>query len=151
MGLILSIDPGDRHVGMAMFRDRIPKPTCLWAAEVTPVECMLLVRDWVEDSVLDLIVVEEYRLYPWELDSQAWSDLPTARMIGAIQAIAWLWNEDRPVPIHMVPASAKDPMRAQLRPRKIELHYVKGPDGKRSGHADDAQLHGWHYLLNPDA
>lgn len=43
----------------------------------------------------DIVVYENYRLYPWKLNDQTWSSLQTPRFIGAIEFI--LWNSKIPV------------------------------------------------------
>lgn len=155
--VLLAIDPGEVHVGLAVFHDG----TCIDAFEMAPHETIVLVRDLLSRRRLHTLVVEQFRLYPWLAEQQAFSDFKTVELIGVLRylwatrgeldtgeltnkqgerlatAIEWCtWVEN--------PATIKTPTRAILKARKIKSTAARLRAG---GHASDAELHGYHYLL----
>ena len=137
MTVLLAVDPGDEHCGMAVFVDR----ECRWTGEMRPeglydwlgTGAALWARDKLKWNV---IVVEEFRLYPQQAKAQAWSLFGTVEVIGVLKE----YGRREGVPVVLQPASAKKPVRAILKAKDVRLKG-KGP------HAKDAELHGWHYLL----
>jgi hypothetical protein len=137
MTVMLAVDPGDEHCGMAVFVDR----ECRWTGEMRPEG----LYDWLSTGAAlwareklrwDVIVVEEFRLYPGAAATQTWSSFGTVEVIGVLKEYGRREN----VAVVMQPASAKKPVRAILKAKGVKL---KG----RGDHAKDAELHGWHYLL----
>lgn len=150
---MVAIDPGDVHVGVAGFG----REGCKWAVEMTPAQCLVYVREALLAAELVVVVIEEFRLYSWMAEKQSWSDFPTAQLIGALKAaVSWFggpWDEEgeawgygrtKDAIYVMQPASIKKPTMAQLQARKIKS-VAKA--GKAGGHAEDAELHGWHWLM----
>ena len=121
----VSIDPGSVHVGMAWWRgaeiDHIE--------ERTPVTSM---TDLVAECP-QMLVIEEFRLYPTHAQTLTGSTMGTSQVIGAM---TW-WA--RQLPVYMQPAAIKIPTRAL-----IKLNGDQTPAG--SIHAQDAFLHGYHWL-----
>lgn len=149
---ILAVDPGGVHVGMAEFGD----DGCTRAWELTPAEAPGYVREAILDprDPIDVLVIEEFRLYPWLAAQQTYSDFPTVQLIGALKLVwatgggQWWGAEGGELPIlAMQPATIKDPTRSVLRGRGIKSVAKKL---KAGGHAADAELHGWHYILREE-
>lgn len=149
--VMIAVDPGDAHVGVAVFSKR----ECVWAGEMTPAGFLAWLRLRLDDGTAAQVVVEEFRLYSWMAEKQSWSDFPTAQLIGAIKAaVAWFGGQvnevtgerirDKEVGVVMQPASIKKITRAQLEARGIKS---QAKARKAGGHAADAELHGWHWLL----
>jgi hypothetical protein len=135
---LLAVDPGGKHVGLALFTDE----TCIKAWEETPADAIIFIREEVAE--LDVLVIEEFRLYPWMLDNQAWSDLPTCQLIGVLKYLHAV-HGDASVKLVMQAATIKKPTARILRARRIVSQAKRSRAG---GHAYDAELHGWHYLSN---
>lgn len=148
---LLAIDPGGVHVGLAAFGD----DGCQTAWELTPPTALLELRRQLMGG-LDVLVIEEFRLYPWLAQTLSYSDFPTVQLIGAMKML-WatgggeVWEEvgaDPVCQLVMQPATIKDPTRNVLRGRQIKS---VAKTSKAGGHAADAELHGWHYLLREEA
>lgn len=145
---VLAIDPGGTHVGMALMdTDEI---RCERAWEETPATALEYLRVHLAAGDVDVLVIEEFRLYPWLAQTLSYSDFPTVQIIGAMK---WLWatcgatvfhGEKMPCQLKMQPATIKDPTRNLLRGRGIKSTAKKA---KAGGHAADAELHGWHCML----
>jgi hypothetical protein len=126
---ILAVDPGDSHVGVAQYDDGEVTAEEVAAADWLPRFAGLVVE-------LDQVVVEEFRLYPGSAPALSWSPMRTVEMIGVIR---WLCS-CAGVPITLQSAAAKQPTRAQCKARGIEWKH-------KSGHASDALLHLYYYML----
>src|SRR5690349_13225582 len=80
----VSIDPGDRHVGFAAWCG----DECLFAVELTPLECVKALEDKIEAGHLDCIVYEKFALYAWNERSMAGNEFLTTQLIGVIKYLA---------------------------------------------------------------
>src|ERR1017187_9871856 len=120
---ILAVDPGDSHVGCALYADGE-----VTAAEVNEADWLPRFAELVE--TLDLVVIEEFRLYPGSAPALSWSPMKTVKMIGAMEWIATCAG----VPITLQSAAVKIPTRAQCKARGIVWKH-------KSIHARDALLH----------
>lgn len=136
---LLAIDPGDVHCGMALFHgDR----GCQQAWELDPPGCLRYVRGSLEDGELDVLIIEKFVLYPWKAQEQAYSQMLTCQLIGALKA-AWAWWGGECELVEQG-ATIKKPTVGVLRSRKVAS---KAKQSKAGGHAFDAELHGYYYLL----
>jgi len=124
---------------MAVFVDG----QCAWTGEMPPLE----LYDWLRayGPVYDrqrgkwgVVVVEEFRLYPAHAKAQAWSSFGTVEVIGVLKE----WCRREGIPIVLQPASIKRPTTAILK-----SHGTTMMSRGNGGHAKDAELHGWHYIL----
>jgi len=128
---MMAIDPGDVHCGWALFEDG----QCYKVGTFIPEDLLNMVTDMLADGDIDVLVVEEYRLYPDKAKTQSYSDFPTVETIGALKYLA----RTRGILIVMQPAAAKRPATGFASAMKIPmLSYQKG----QSRHAKDAELHG---------
>lgn len=131
--MIIAIDPGDVHVGMCT----LPAAGSAWSEMQTwttqPTEAL----DYLHDVRfnIDVLVVEEFRLYPWRTKSQSFSQMLTCEMIGALK-LARRWHFPM-AGLCMQPALIKRSTEAIMRGRKIAL--------RGSRHAKDAQLHAYYW------
>jgi hypothetical protein len=126
---ILAVDPGDSHVGTA-----VSDPGGITAVEFSAKDWLQVFMETV--SEYDLVVIEEFKLYPGSAPALSWSQLDTVKMIGAMEWIARCSG----VPIVLQSAAVKIPTRAQANARGIEWK-------NKSGHASDALLHLYYYML----
>ena len=134
--MILAIDPGERHCGTAYGHSY-----CEGVQEYDQPGLFDLVERWIEKGALDLIVLEEYRLYPWKLQEQGFSEVRTVEAIGVIKYLA----ERGGVPVIMQPALIKKPTAARMKAAGVKL-LSRG----RGPHCRDAELHlyyYWHHMI----
>lgn len=140
---LLAVDPGDVHVGLALFEDDAEDWHIVSAWEEQPDEAADTVVRFIVEEKLDVLVVEEFRLYPWKAQQQAFSQMKTAELIGALRLIhRWYGQECQWVEQG---ASIKKPTQAIL--RRLEIKKAPGSKGQ---HVVDAQLHGWHFILRKE-
>lgn len=139
MVAMLAVDPGEEHCGLAVFVDG----ECRWTGEKKPQD----LYDWMgayaavysrDRLKWDVLVVEEFRLYPKHAAAQAWSKFGTVEVIGVLKE----WCRREEVELVMQPASIKKSTVAILR-----SHGKKMRSHGSGAHARDAELHGWHYIL----
>lgn len=94
-------------------------------------------------ALANIVVVEEFRLYPWRSDKLSWDEGVTQQVIGRIRAEC----QKRRKPVVMQPASVK---------RLVPNDVLKAADiDLRGPHAMDAARHAlyyaWHRLGYKDA
>lgn len=143
----LAIDPGGVHVGMALFLD----VECQTAWEMAPAEAIAELRDFILGGLIDKLVIEEFRLYPWLADTLSYSDFPTVQLIGALKlvwatngGVDWSGSGAKTVELVMQPATIKKPTRQILKAKKVKS---QAKIMKAGNHAADAELHGYHHLM----
>jgi len=137
--VVIAIDPGDVHVGFAWRRKGKIESREL-AAETAPDfinRALMVIQGSGSEAVL---VIENFVLYPSKAGAQSWSPMLTSEMIGALKWIASRLS----VQVVMQGADIKIPTRRQLKARGIKA------TGDAGGHADDALLHLYYYLLRND-
>ncbi len=130
---IIALDPGEIHCGVAHFYHDVG-----WhldtTMELSPGGMFHLLET---TSVRGLqVVCEEYRLYPWLLQEQGFSEVPTAEHIGVVKYLAAKRNYD----LFMQSASIKKPSAGIMSAFGIEQ------TGKNQ-HCRDAEMHGWYYAF----
>lgn len=136
----VSLDPGDVHVGWAVFADdNHGEFHCTLAEEITPDELFRRAREtgWLQQATH--VVIEEFRPYPTTIKALIGSDLPTARMIGAMEYACHTWG----VQLIKQPAHVKKATEELLKHKHIEL-VSRG----HGGHAKDAELQGYYRLFS---
>ncbi len=142
--LVLSIDPGERHCGFALFDPTKPVgERCTHAWEMAPHQAILFVRRVLRWRRIKVLLVEQFRLYPWLAEQQAFSSFKTVEVIGVLR---YLWAEQGEGCEWVEnPATVMKPTKAILQAKKIRSRSK----AMRAGdHAQAAELHGWHYLLH---
>lgn len=142
MSCLVAIDPGGEHVGVAGFGyGQDEGAVCIRAIELAPVDTEELIWAMCVNSAIDALVIESWRLFPDMAPKLAGSDMPTSQLIGSLRFIARRFA----VPVTLQDPVIKVPMAHLLRAAEIPLRSVK--EGK-GGHAKDAELHGWRYLVS---
>lgn len=142
----VAVDPGDVHVGWAVFTDdnRGTRDWGAWrcesAEEITPLDLLNRIISWSNPPrpEFNFAVVEEFRPYPTTIKALIGSDLPTARMIGWIE----LACHTSGVVLHKQPAHILKATE-EMTKRKLITLMSRG----HGGHAKDAELHGWYRVL----
>ena len=136
---VIAVDPGDVHVGVAVFDGKLKSVRATELPAVSAVRTLVeLIRALQSEGRHVYVVIENFVLYPGKAMAQSWSPMRTAKMIGALQ---WLCENQLFVSCTIQDATIKLPTRAQMKARGV------GIASRKSGHADDAVLHLWHFLL----
>lgn len=123
----LALDPGN-STGWATFNEKgdvVGFGTCVTRQEV---------YEKVADSEPELIIMEDYRLYPWKSKEQSWSPFETVRVIGAVEYYAYL---------HKCQMVLQEPSIKSIGYKWAGL--VK-PKNHALSHETDAYVHGVFYL-----
>lgn len=135
--MILAIDPGAIHVGVAEFIDHGNYAEEVKAYETTPDGLYRILAD--DDIAIETVVCEEFRLYPWAMKEQGFSPIQTVEVIGVIKHLCL----DRKIKLVMQSATIKRPtegiLRSLMKGTRL-LSHGQGP------HARDAEVHGWYYF-----
>lgn len=132
----VSIDPGDIHVGFVSWDQSLPDHL----EEFSPQKCLKVIQRMAKTNWLDLVVIEDWRLYPEMAQKMIGSDFPSCQLIGALKYIL----DGADIPYHLQPAQVKYPTMGILKNSRFRLI------SKRTGcsqHVQDAELHGWHFLI----
>jgi len=140
---LLAIDPGET-TGIALFLNIQPvnqfelKPRQV-SGVIEPVASL---ADQIASTLnryreIDVIILEDYRVYKWRAKQHTWSDLHTPRLIGAIEYIA----SKEKIPIIKQPAHVAKQFCTDDKLKHWGM-YISGLK-----HARDAVRHGCYYLL----
>lgn len=139
--VIIAVDPGDLHQGVAVGQ-RDPKKgwRCSVAFETRAWQLLLFLSTAAASGNLDAVVYERFVLEPSRAPMLTGTDMETSQVIGAIKYQAGLYG----VPIVGQTNKIKTPTKSVLRARNIKSRAKRLKVG---GHAADAELHLYHYLL----
>ncbi len=124
---ILGFDPGASHTGWCLLVDGSP---VRWGELST----WKRLGELIHAAVPDIVVAEDYRLYPSKARAQSGSQLYAVRTLGVIEYICQL--HDLPFTVQMASRIRKDPL----------VRNVKVSSNK---HENDAYKHAlayWHKL-----
>lgn len=145
---ILAIDPGEKHCGLAYFEDTDSEWHVVSSWEEEPDECVMTAYRLMTEEGLNVLVVEEFRLYPWKSEQQGFSQIKTVEVIGVLRYLhmraAALLEGHGALPVtewREQGASIKKPTAAICNAKGIKT------TPKSNRHMKDAQLHGWYYIL----
>lgn len=176
--LMIAVDPGDVHCGVAFFEQvkttgaKAKQWECVWTQEYYPDEWLdVLMRILVENR-LRRLVYERWRLYADKASVQTGSEFVSTQVIGVMRWAVRKQNEHarlhvlypperlscvvkdktctadyRPQSVDMIGqlADIKKPTQNILNYKKIRSLAAKMKTGQ---HCKDAEMHGWHWLLN---
>lgn len=134
---ILSIDPGEVHCGTALWLGG----KCVSVKEYAPGALFAYLEDMLRSQSLDLVVMEEFRLYPWKAVEQGFSQLKTVETIGVVRYLVARWGMT--IPLIEQPALIKKPTEGHMRAGGVKHRAVVE---KAGGHCKDAESHGYWYL-----
>lgn len=144
-----AVDPGDVHVGLAIFeRGDTGLWRCVDACELTPDEFLLLLAQQMVQGTIDILVYERFILEPDQAAKLAGTEMETSQMIGAIKWIHGQCARRHNAPdVELVgqPNKIKKPMRGVLNHRKIRS--ITRRLGVTGDHAKDAELHGYYHII----
>lgn len=152
---IIAIDPGDRYCGVALFNGGV----CIQTVEMSPDELFHLVQQAVDNATVDVIVIENFTLYPDKSGEQTGSEMLTSQAIGAVKWIVRQHNElvdtfaannggsaqlGHLVELVLQAAAIKVPTTGHVRHHGIKPVSTK-PGGR--DHMRDAEIHGLHFIM----
>jgi hypothetical protein len=127
---LLCLDPGDT-LGWALFRQGRLADWGQIPGSFKDLKDLLFIQEPT------LILYEEFRLYPWMAKQQSFSDIPTLRLIGALESLC----EDLGIPT--LKQSAQEGKGHVTDEKLKDWHYYQ----VHKRHANDAIRHGCHALL----
>lgn len=131
---ILALDPGNT-TGWAVFKDsKLQDSGHLETVDATITAAEI-------DKLLTthtpaIVIIEEYRVYAWKVKQHAWSDLPTARLIGGIDIICAI----KGIPVCMQSAQQAKGFCTDDKLKAWDYYAV-------GRHARDAVRHGCFWLI----
>ena len=141
--LLIAIDPGEVHCGIARFEGDYLMSTF----EMTPDDLFDYLKNVFEyfakpnadyDSIV--VVMESFRLYPGSSKALAYSALMTVEVIGVVRFLC----KQAGIKLVEQNATIKIPTRKQMVARGIVNFAVTSGKGR---HCADAVEHGYYYLL----
>jgi len=134
MTVIMAIDPGSPHCGVATF----VHGECTGTEEYAPKRLLALVemRCWFQD--VNVFVCESWVPMPGGAATRKMDGVRTNRVIGVIE---WLCGKYGTRLVFQQP-NIKKPTAAILK-----AHGVALKSAGAGGHCRDAELHGWCYVL----
>jgi hypothetical protein len=144
-GLILAVDPGDEHVGVAWFDKQGDAWGCVYVEEMTPIEFQAYIGPALNSGMFRYFVLESFSLYGDKAMEQTGSEMLTSQMIGMAK-YAYYLAERTGVLIDLVmqQPSAKKPVFAILARKKYQFtaDRLKVP----GQHVRDAEVHGVKFI-----
>lgn len=147
---IIAVDPGDVHVGVAIFGREQEQWQCTEVFEMQPEEFEEWLTDVFQQARADIraLVVESFGLFPDKAAQQAGSQMPTAQLIGAIKYIRRRLNYERQggiyVELVMQQPDIKKPAFAIC--RKSGYEFTADRLEVPGQHVRDAEVHGVKYI-----
>lgn len=165
---VLAVDPGDDHVGVAAGVGLGQQPATddelLVSFETTPSAWMVTLRSMAICGWVDVLVMEDFVLIPDRAMQQSGSRMHTARLLGAMgwlvadhnlevdYTISQAANNGGVVPAESGPAVPIYPFYQQPSIKATTQSILRSMGVKpepcgNSGHARDAQLHWWFFVL----
>lgn len=128
--VIVAIDPGERHTGVAWLEgDKFDSAT--WH----PNNFLPELERILGNGGKMVLVVEEFRLYPWKSNAQRFSRMVTCEVIGVIKYLAKKYK----VRLVMQKPSFVKAFATDNKLKKVGWYTG-------SGHAKDAARHLYYYL-----
>lgn len=151
-GLLLAVDPGDEHVGVAWFDQQEKGWGCVYVEEMTPDEFRQYIGPALSSGMFRYVVCESFALYREKALQQIGSEFPTSQMIGMLKYVVWNVNLfshmnpdlDQEVELVMQKPSIKKAVFAILARKgyRFTADRLKVP----AQHVRDAEVHGIKYL-----
>lgn len=147
--LILAVDPGDEHVGVAWFDKQGNAWGCVYVEEMAPDEFRAYLGPALHSGLFRWFVVESFALYGDKALQQTGSQMETPQMIGMIKYAHWLAVQAG-VEVELVfqQPSVKRPVFAILARKKYQstADRLNVP----AQHVRDAEVHGVKFIKSQD-
>lgn len=142
--LVLGIDPGEIHCGIAIVETRDDDcgshatTRTIDALEMTPELLFLNLDYWCSSRRFGKIVLESFQLYPDKAAAQSFSTFETVETIGVVKYIVKRRNALHL--LHMQMPTIKKPARAMM--MRLGVPALRG-----NQHMKDAEMHAWYWLI----
>lgn len=133
---LLSVDPGEMHVGYAMFHGQV----CINADVADPDIAIAILWVCIENNQFDAVVCESWRNYS---ETVTWSECRTVEVIGALSHMC----KRHDVPFTKQPATIKRPGLARMHAHGLEMPDLSHVPTRDRIHAQDAVVHGYWNML----
>lgn len=135
---MLSVDPGEEHNGVCAWIGA----EVSWVTEMKPYDFLDSLWRWAQPGYLgeygfDVLVIEDFRLYPNRAVEQGYSQMGTPKVIGAAEWIMRSLRREQDVILQG--ASIKKATYAQLQARGVKLRG-------QNDHMRDAEVHGYYFI-----
>jgi hypothetical protein len=151
---VLAVDPGDKHVGTTLGQvdgsdERGVHLIQSWTYTQPVFESVL--ETLLVDRLIDLIVCEDFVLYPWKAREQGYGQFATVKLIGVIQYLARKYD----IPVVLQGANVKKMTVAVARGRQFPLKKLRSGREDFPGsnqHERDSVAHlVWYGYRNPNS
>ncbi|ALY09181.1 RuvC-like resolvase [Arthrobacter phage Chridison] len=152
--MILAVDPGDEHVGVAWLDRQEKGWAVVFVTEMTPEEFLDYILPALQSGLFRYFVLESFSLYADKLKEQIGSEMLTSQMIGAAKFAVKIANEsshlnpnmDYEVQLVMQQPAIKAPAFAILERKKYKFtaDRLKVP----GQHVRDAEVHGIKFVMD---
>lgn len=154
--LLLAVDPGDEHVGVAWFDKQGDAWGCVYVEEMTPEQFRGYIGPALRSGFFRWFVLESFALYGDKALQQTGSEMETAQLIGVCKYVVEEVNReshlnpsmDREVELVMQQPSIKKAVFAILARKKYQFtaDRMKVP----AQHVRDAEVHGIRFIKSQD-
>lgn len=142
---MLFIDPGDVHVGHAVFTEVDDGWLCTETFETSPEESELFVKEAMERDSFGVIGFERFKLFGHLALAQTGSEFRASQMIGVVKFLYRTLNPE--CELVTQDPSCQPIAQALAEKRGVPLKSVLSRTG---GHSKSAELHGVFYLARND-
>lgn len=142
--MILAVDPGDEHVGVAWFDKQERGWGCVLVLEMTPDEFREYLGPALNSGLFRYFVVESFALQREKALQQIGSEFLTSQMIGMCKYVHWEASGSVELELVMQPPKIKKPVFAILARKgyKFTADRLKVP----AQHVRDAEVHGIRFI-----
>ncbi|AZF98655.1 hypothetical protein SEA_RIOVINA_31 [Arthrobacter phage Riovina] len=152
--MILAVDPGDEHVGVAWLDRQEKGWAVVFVTEMTPEEFLDYILPALQSGLFRYFVLESFSLYADKLKEQIGSEMLTSQMIGAAKFAVKITNDashlnpamQYEVQLVMQQPAVKEPAFRILDRKKyvFTAKRLKVP----GQHVLDAEVHGIKFVMD---
>lgn len=154
--LILAVDPGDEHVGVAWFDKQEKGWACVYVEEMTPDQFEDYIGPALRSGFFRYFVLESFALYGDKALQQTGSQFLTSQLIGVCKYVVKEVNResylnpdlDQEVQLVMQQPSIKKAVFAILKRKKYK--FAADRLGVPAQHVRDAEVHGIKFIKEQD-
>jgi hypothetical protein len=143
-GMLLAVDPGDEHVGVAWFDKQEKGWGCVLVLEMTPGEFRGYLGPALASGIFRYFVVESWALYREKALQLIGSEMLTSQMIGMAKYVHWVASHGYEIDLVMQKPSVKKATFAILARKGYQFaaDRLKIP----AQHVRDAEVHGVYFI-----
>lgn len=147
--LLLAVDPGDEHVGVAWFDKQGDAWGCVYVEEMTPEQFRRYIGPALRSGFFRWFVLESFALYGEKALQQTGSEMETSQLIGVCKYVVEEVNrESQVVELVMQQPSIKKAVFAILARKKYQ--FTADRLNVPAQHVRDAEVHGVKFIKSQD-